>query len=182
MKKFHLLFSFAMFFVVVSTTGVGAATIRYDAIDIADLNLGEDLWEYSYSVSDHSFSASTGFTIYFDVGLYDLLEPYPTAPNADWDVITWNPDHSLPDDGAYDANALIDDASLSDFFTVSFVWLGGESGPGSQFFEIYDGLSWNVLEDDFTTAATAPIPEPATAILLVIGLLSYLLVKKKIKY
>lgn len=180
-KKIYLLFPVTLLFVVLSIMSVGAATISYNATDIADVNSGEDLWEYSYFLSDHIFAADTGFTIYFDFGLYDLLDPYPKAPNADWDSITWNPDTSLPDDGAYDSYALIDDASLSDLFTVSFVWLGGESGPGSQFYELYDGLSWDVIEDGYTTVAAAPVPEPATAILLVSGLLSCFLVRKKIQ-
>lgn len=147
-----------------------ATAINYIVTDLTDINPGEDLWRYSYTVSDHTFAADTGFTIYFDLGLYDLLDPSPIAPNADWDVITWNPDISLPDDGAYDAYALANNASLTDMFKVSFVWLGDDSGPGSQFFEVYDGLTWNVLEDGFTASVAAPVPEPSTMLLLSTGL------------
>lgn len=170
MIRKHLMFLFTIFSVVLSITSVGAATISYTATDLTDVNPGEDLWEYSYTLSDHSFAADTGFTIYFDLGFYDLLEPFPVAPNSDWDVITWDPDPALPDDGAYDAYALFDDASISDLFTVSFVWLGIGSEPGSQFFEIYDGVSWDVLDDGWTTSAAVPIPEPSTMLLLSGGL------------
>jgi hypothetical protein len=135
---------------------------------LADANPGEDLWQYSYSVSGNNFAADTGFTVYFDLGLYDLLDPYPATPNSDWDILTWNPDSSLPDDGAYDAYALVDNASLVDSFTVSFVWLGGGAGPGSQYFEVYDGLNWSVSEDGVTGGA--PVPEPATMLLFGTGL------------
>ena len=149
-----------------------ATAISYTATDIADINPGEDLWQYTYSVSDNTFTADTGFTIYFDLGLYDFLDPLPSAPNADWDILTWNPDSSLPDDGAYDAYALVDNASITDMFSVNFAWLGGETGPGSQYFEVYDGLTWSVLEDGFTSTVAAPVPEPATMLLFGTGIAS----------
>ncbi len=153
------------------TVALASATaISYTVTDLSDINPGEDLWQYSYSVSDNTFAADTGFTVYFDLGLYDFLDPLPPAPNTDWDVLTWNPDSSLPDDGAYDAYALVDDASLADMFNVSFVWLGAGTGPGSQYFEVYDGLTWSVLEDGFTSPGVAPVPEPATMFLFGTGL------------
>jgi len=147
-----------------------AISIDFTATDLVDVNPGKDLWQYSYTVSDHTFAADTGFTIYFDLGLYDFLDPAPPAPNSDWDVTTWNPDPSLPDNGAYDAYALIDNASLSDMFTINFVWLGGSSDPGPQSFEVYDGLTWTVLENGSTTSGAAPVPEPATMLLFSTGL------------
>lgn len=160
-----------------------ATAISYTATDLTDINPGEDLWQYSYSVSDNTFAADTGFTVYFDFDLYDFLDPLPTAPNADWDVLTWDPDSSIPDDGAYDAYALVDNASL-DMFTVSFTWLGGGAGPGSQYFEVYDGLTWSILEDGFTSSGAAPIPEPATMLLFgtgLVGLIGFGIRKKTIK-
>ena len=154
-----------------------AATINYTSTDLVDINSGEDLWQYSYTVTNNTFAADTGFTIYFDLGLYDLLDPSPSAPNADWDVLTWDPDPSLPDDGAYDAYALVNNASLSDTFTVNFVWLGvATTGPGSQYFELYDGITWSIFEDGFTSSGASTdsnsgsVPEPQTLILLAIGL------------
>lgn len=102
-----------------------ATVVTYTATDLTDANPGEDLWQYSYAVSDHVFVSDSGLTIYFKLGLYDFLHPSPAAPNIDWDVITWNPDNLLLGDGAYDAFALVDNASLADMFTISFVWLGG---------------------------------------------------------
>ena len=160
---------------ILGTAGLANATaISYIATDLTDVNQGEDLWQYSYAVSNNTFAVDTGFTIYFDLGLYDLLDPPPTAPNTDWDILTWDPDPSLPGDGAFDAYALVDNASLADIFNVSFVWLVGSSGPGSQFFEVYDdGLTWGVLESGSTTAGAAPIPEPATMLLFATGLAGF---------
>lgn len=148
----------------------GAVTINYQATDLADVTPGEDLWQYSYTVSDYAFVADTGFTIYFDYALFGALESFPSSPSADWDVLTWDSDTNLPDDGAFDAYALIDSASLADPFAVNFLWLG-DGAPGAQYFEIYDGLTWGVLDSGETaTAQTVPIPEPASLLLLGTGL------------
>ena len=100
------------------------------------------------------------------------MDPFPAAPNADWDVITWDPDLGIPDDGAYDALAWVNGASLADPFTVSFVWLGSGT-PGAQPFELYtlDWASGTVAITDF--GSTAPVPEPATLVLLGTGLLGF---------
>jgi len=149
-----------------------AASIDYTATNLTDINLGEDLWEYSYSVSDHTFIADTGFTVYFDHTLYNFIDSSPVSPNGEWDVITWNPDSSIPADGAYDAFALVDNASLIDTFTISFVWLGGISGPGSQLFEIYNGITWDILDNGLTeeTPSISAVPIPTTFILFGTGL------------
>ena len=155
----------------ISTGSAYAININYHATDLADTTTGEDLWQFSYTVSDHTFAADTGFTIYFDLGLYDFLDPFPPSPNADWEVLTWDPDPSIPDDGAYDAYAWADNASLADPFTISFVWLGTGT-PGSQLFDVYDGITWEFIDAGATAAAPtgAPVPEPTTMLLLGTGL------------
>jgi len=146
-----------------------ATSISYTAINLPDNNAGEDLWQYAYLVKDRSFSAGTDFTIYFDFTLYDILVPGISSQNMGWDIITWNPDPSLPDDGVYDANAMVDNASLANMFTVNFVWLGNNTNPGPQYFEIYDSATWSILEDGFTGSNATPVPEPATVFLFGIG-------------
>ncbi len=153
-----------------------AIVIEYTATDLTDINAGEDLWEYSYTVSDHTFSADTGFAIYFDFNLFDQLDFAPLAPNPDWDVITWAPDPFFGEDGSYDAYALFDSASLADPFTVSFVWLGDSTGPGAQNFELYDGFTFDILEEGNTSLLAgnnqppSDVPEPATVTLMAFAL------------
>jgi len=142
-----------------------AAAIRYEAADLVDATPGEDLWLYRYRVEGAAFPAGNGFSVLFDLGLYEQLVA-GAAPNADWDVLALQPDPLLTSDGLYDALAPVGPASLADRFEVSFVWLGVGT-PGSQSFELYDG-SVQTIESGLTT----PIPEPATAVTLALGLVA----------
>ena len=152
-----------------------ATTILYQATDLADTTVGEDSWEYTYWVSDYTFNMDYGFTIYFGYTHCGALDPFPLDPNLDWNVITWDPDLNIPDDGAFDALALVDGASLADPFTVSFVWLGTGT-PGAQYFEVYDDL-WNTVE----SGQTAPVPEPATLLLMGTGLVGLAGIRRRMK-
>jgi hypothetical protein len=142
-----------------------AASIRYEAADLADTTPGEDLWLYRYRVEAAVFPAGNGFSVFFDLGLYEQLVA-GAAPNADWDVIAIQPDAGLESDGFYDALALVGPASLADLFEVSFVWLGVGT-PGSQRFVLYDG-NFQTLEQ----GETALVPEAATGVALALGLVA----------
>lgn len=163
-----------IFCVLFSMNLAQAAVINFVATNLDNTTPGEDLWEYSYIVSENTFLADTGFTIFFDGNLYGTLDPSPLAPNLDWDVISWLPDPNIPGSGAYDAYALSDGASLADPFTISFVWLGAGT-PGAQPFELYSALDpdafLEILESGTTVPTqTAPVPEPTTILLLSAGL------------
>ncbi len=153
-----------------------AATILYKATDLTDVNVGEDLWQYSYTASGYTFDTDIGFTIWFDETLYGAIDPFPSPPNGDWDVVTWDPEPSIPDPGAYDALALVDGASLADPFEVSFVWLGSGT-PGLQDFDIYDGTNFSIID----LGQTTPIPVPATILLLGSGVFGVAVLRRKLK-
>jgi hypothetical protein len=147
-----------------------ATTIRYQATDLTDVVAGEDRWKYRYQVSDFAYPAGYGFDIFFrkvDGFRFGDLENPPPAPNGDWDVITIQPDPLLPDDGRYDAVALVDNPSLADFFTVQFVWRGAGK-PGSQKFEVFDG-GFAVLQTGQTIPLDQTVPEPGTLGLAAVG-------------
>lgn len=134
---------------------VGAATITYEATDLPDVVVGQDLWEYSYHVSG-TFNAFEGFDVLFSPSLYAALQTDPVAPNADWLALTIPIDAGLPADGVYDATALKDGPSLDDPFRVQFVWLGSGT-PGAQPFVLFDA-NFDPLPGGLTT----PVPEPST--------------------
>jgi hypothetical protein len=148
-------------------------TITYIATDLADTTPGEDLWSYSYTVSDFSFPAGFGFAVLFELGLYGDLQDPPPAPNSDWDLLTFQPDANLPSDGLYDALGLVADPSLADSFTLSFVWLGSGS-PGSQLFAVYDD-AFEIVE----TGSTVALPEAGGAMLLPLVLASMLVPRRR---
>ena len=137
-----------------------AAGIQFTATDLADVNAGEDLWEYEYFVSGIAFLADQGFAVYASDGLYaDLAIVDP--PAADWDALAIQPDAVLNSPGAYDALALIDGPSLLGPFKLQFVWLGAGT-PGSQPFDIYgvDATgAYEVLDQGRTVRRS--VPEPA---------------------
>ena len=164
-----LLLTTLMFFFMMSNGY--AITINYQATDLADTIFGEDVWQYTYTVTDQVFSANDGFSIYFDLGLYSDLNDPPPSVNDDWDPISIQPDPAVPADGLYDALALVNNPSLANPFTISFVWLG-QGTPGPQNFELYelidDGL--NIIG----TGTTAPVPVPEPSTLLISGFCLYI--------
>lgn len=151
-------------FSVGASVSCAATSIRYQAIDLADVVAGEDLWRYAYTVSG-SFDAFYSFEILFDAQAFASLESAPAAPNTDWLVSAVQPVPAIPVDGVYSALALVANASLASPFEVAFVW-NGPGLPGAQPF--------NVLDDTFglvESATTIPIPEPRIYGLMGAGLL-----------
>ena len=131
-----------------------AITITYTATDLADVVVGEDLWQSSYTLSGFVFQANQGFTIYSAYNLYKNLSAASVHP--DWDLLVIQPDTGIPADGFYDNLALVNGASLSAPFILDFVWLGLGT-PGAQAFQIYDLTGgFQILNSGTTQSAAVP--------------------------
>ena len=141
-----------------------ATSIRFEALDLPDTTPGEDLYRYEYSLSDFPHPAGYGFSIRFDPALYASLESPPPEVGPDWDLLSLQPDPGIPDDGLFDAQALVAAPATLAGFAITFVWLG-PGAPGSQPFEIYDP-TFSTIE----SGATVVVPEPTTLTLLAVGL------------
>ena len=137
---------------------------RFEVVDLADTTPGQDLWEYSYQVSGLALTTGQGFTIFFDFSRYALLQHPPPLVNADFDLLTVQPDPALNSNGFYDALALRNNPSFADPFRLRFVWLGtAGSTPGAQPYTVYNA--------DFSTQSqgqTTNVPEPGAIALLLI--------------
>ncbi len=150
-----------------------ATTIFFEVTDLPDQLPGEDLYGYEYSLSDFPFPAGYGFSVFFDHMLYASLESPPPPVGSDWDLLSIQPDPALPDDGLFDALALVDAPATLAGFTIEFVWRGG-GVPGSQPFVIYDS-AFATIESGRTTTRTVAVPEPPALGLILLSLIAQLL-------
>lgn len=169
-KFVRLFFACCALAAVANSSGVA---ITYQAENLADVTAGEDLWKYSYTVSDFEFAQNQGFTIFFEADKFRNLEAFPATPNPDWDIIVGDSIPILGLDGIYDALSIVAlgaIADLSDPFTLSFTWTG-PGAPGSQFFEVnqYGEDGFTILETlatGETVAATTSVPDGGSGLLL----------------
>ena len=146
-----------------------ASPIYYEAN-----NLSGNSWEYTYTVDNQLDTPIDGFTIWFDLGVYENLL-ITGSPNWDWDGFAAQPDSSLPDDGFADWLTFglpINPGEVLAGFTVSFDYLGTAT-PGEQFFETFD-YDFNLLSEGYTeqmaSTASASVPEPGTLLLFGLGI------------
>jgi len=155
-----------------------ALAIQYQALNLADVTPGKDLWRYSYQVTGYNFQAGEGFDIYFLQSQYrNLSNPQPdNGPN-------WYVASSVgPGVGApliYDAITIVPDSTAGVFFTVDFEWLGSGT-PGSQPFEAFRPAAAGGIEN-FDGGLTQ-VPEAGPSLLmaaLAFGAVSFPLLRRK---
>jgi len=130
-------------------------------------------YEYTYTLSNVSFAgALKWFSVDFDPARYDESSLVVTSSGlGDWTQQILGSVPGIP--AQYDAYKGIGPGiAMGEFasgFKVEFTWLGA-GAPGSQAFTLWDPTTLDVLFTGISTAGgTTPIPEPATAALLLAG-------------
>lgn len=143
--------------------GGGLTTADAAPISFGVNTISGNTWEYIYIIENATLSVDIEeFTIFFDVGLYENL--IVSATPVDWNPLVIQPDAAIPDDGFYDALALVMGIAPGAYlagFSVQFDFLGAGT-PGAQPFDIVDPVTFATLKSGVTT----PIPEPGTFVLL----------------
>ena len=156
--------------VVFVTAPAQAIQISYDLA-----SLGGNQYRYTYTVMN---DGSTGgavelFDILFDPAIDDELSL--TIVTGDPPASAWSEQiiaSGILIPAAYDALALsggIPISSSETGFAVEFAWLGTGT-PGAQGFEIYDPITFDLIE----TGTTTVVPAPSAGLLLFTGLLTLL--------
>jgi hypothetical protein len=151
--------------------GHAAVQVLYEPQDAADDMLGQDLWKYVYRVSGYAFAPGDNFLrILFPSEYYGrIIENDIQAPDG-WTVFVLPADPEVVDD-SFNAEGY-SNAQTELLFIVPFEWSGGGT-PGAQLFQVFEfrpDLEAYVPTVEGLTAS-APIPEPETALLLCAGLL-----------
>ncbi len=145
------------------------ASLMFQAVDLADVVVGQDLWEYDYALSGTGLLSGQGLTIFFDYQNYKLLQN-PPPPVAGWDLLSVQPDTLLTSAGFFDALSSNNVANLSGVnFSIKFVWMGTGT-PGAQPFYFYD--STNIGTPIFS-GQTSSVPEPSVVLLGLCGLAAW---------
>ena len=169
MKKYFKLVA-ALFFVVCLARTASAASISYTSED-----LGNNLWQYNYTIYNNSQSDIDFFDIYFDDS-YDELHLL-NYPDGWWtEVLEADDMNPLMLSGmAWDVDPLLPGNSLG-LFSVVFNWLGIGT-PGGQEFALYnfaengfDPVVGGFESGVYTEETAPPVPEPQTFMLLGTGL------------
>lgn len=156
---------------------LSAALITTDIFYISD-----DIWEYHYTIENDSALTIEQFALYFPSDIYQDLIDISTLP--DWDILLFQPGALFPeDDGIFDALVFgqgIAPGAILSGFAVRFTFIGSDDF-GAQLFEVYDPISFDILDSGQTPAIAAPaqVPTPAGWSLLLLGLGLIMLTTKR---
>jgi hypothetical protein len=136
---------------------ISAGTIQYQVVD-----LGQNAFRISYSLSDFMFLENQELAIGFDPAIYQSLSN-GIAP-AGFDLLLLQPNNPPGAFGEFSALALMDNPALSGIFSVDVV-LTGRGRPGEQSFAVNqldeNGVILSTISSGVTVDAAAA-PEPAT--------------------
>lgn len=152
---------------LLSTQFAQAIPIDYELVD-----LGNNRYQYNYTINNELAQPLDAFLIFFDFAQYDNISL--ESADAGWDPLFLQTDAASGFDGMLDAMSLstpIDPGQSLAGFSVSFDWLGG-AVFGGQSFLFYDSVSFDTLLEGTTLlTAVSQVPAPGTLFLFVLGFL-----------
>ncbi len=149
-----------------------SSQLQATLIDYTVTDLGSNLWEYEYTVTNDSLAFDLEeFTIFFDHTLFGALSA-PAAP-AGWDPLVVQAPTIFNGDGFYDALALgagiAPGESLAGFSVRAL--FAGQGVPGTNRFEVIDPRSFATIGPEGMTSPVPAVPLPAAAWLFASALL-----------
>ncbi len=156
---------------LVVSQSANATIITYDLEHVVG-----STYKYNYTVHNDTLAvAIEEFSIYFSHSETENLMFALPDDFSGWSPLVIQPDPApAPLDVGWvdwlDYSGLgIATGDILSGFSVQFDWIGGASGPGSQFFEVFDPIDFGLLDSGQTVTAT--VPEPATIPLFLFGLI-----------
>ena len=147
--------------------GPSLVHIEYSATDLPDVNPGENLYRYDYTLDGYPYAAGSGFSISFPYYQYASMRLDPPDVGVDWQIQLVQPEFLKS--GLYGAIALVANPTPLDGFSIEFAWIG-DGAPGSQSFLITSPPAGS-FSGYLGMGQTTPVPEPTTAGMLALGLL-----------
>ena len=136
----------------------------------AEINeLGNDRWEYSYTLSNFDEALDVEWvTIWFDYQDYSNFE-ITTVASGSWNESIIQPEPLTQSGAGYNidfTSSPIAYGESAGVFSIAFDYVGTAILEPIQFFEVVDPGNWQTLYTSQT------VPEPTTLMLLGLGMLS----------
>ena len=145
-----------------------SAEVHYEAVDLADVAAGQDLWEVRYTL-DGDFGAFEGLSLLYAPGAFSQLALSRAPDPGSWAAALAQPDPGLGADGLLTLTAHHTLTAHAEQFSVSFVRLG-TGLPGAQSFELFDA-NFTITGGGRTLPVNfPPIPEAGSGALMLLGL------------
>lgn len=155
-----------------SNLAFAASTLTYQSTDLADVVVGEDLWQNVYTFAG-ALEEFGGLTVHFDSALHANLDV--TVVPLELSAVASQPDPLLGVEGLVGLTALsAQPPTYTANFTVAFVSTGAV--PKTQPYEVF-AADFSILEPG--TAIQTPVPEPASALMLGLGSLALLALRRR---